>query len=156
MSLIELSKSRMSNYTGATGEFLVASEFSKLGYEVFFPIGGKTSCDFVAYNNIDLLRIEVKTVSYREKPHSGSYKVSHGSMSPHKYDILATYIIPLDTVCYFSSVEIVEKGSFMKVRSREEAMEYGVFLNRSNFVEDYVSLQRAIKSHKEKKCLFNA
>lgn len=55
---------------GKLAELQAIIHFTELGYEIFTPLGGCGSCDFIGTKSEEIVRVEVKstTVSSEEKP----------------------------------------------------------------------------------------
>ena len=99
----------MDRFTGALGEHRAKEHFLRRGYEIYSPEIGRSSCDFVAIKDSEILRVEVKS-SQNQAP-SGRYvvklKSDYSNMTqrtvPKKFDsskcdVLVCYIIPTDVV----------------------------------------------------------
>jgi Holliday junction resolvase-like predicted endonuclease len=93
-----------SEMQGRMGEAVVASEFTKQGYDVFTPAFGTTGCDMVIVRDSEVKRVEVKTC--RNMVNSGRYEVfltrkRNGKayrFDASKSDVLAVCVLPTGRV----------------------------------------------------------
>ena len=70
--------------TGASSELKVAADLLERGFFVFRSVSRTGPCDLVAVRGKKILRVEVKTSSYRR-----GAKFCLGSGSPDRFDLLA-------------------------------------------------------------------
>lgn len=92
---------------GNLAEIKVASHLAERGYEIFWGVGGKTSCDLVVIKDNVASRVQVKGCSFKNGP---SWQVELKSVRSnktvnkiHNFDsskceLLAIYIQPEDRV----------------------------------------------------------
>lgn len=103
-------------FGGNIGELKVAAKLAEVGYHIFVPIGGKSSIDLIAVKDTKVLKVQVKSVSKKNK--YGTFSVQLKSVRSNKTsnkittfkgnscDILAVYLIPIDQVLFYSAKEL--------------------------------------------------
>ncbi len=92
---------------GRLGEAAIVAELVKNGYEVFHPLFGNTSCDFIVLRQGISERVECKTsdlkrgpsfvVSLRSVRHNTN-DVAYKKFDSSKSEILAVYLISVNQV----------------------------------------------------------
>ena len=90
-------------------------------WEVFTPVSGKAPFDLVAARGTTLLRVEVKGCASRRP--NGGFQVSLRSVRPNRSgnkirfldpavsDVVAVYLEPIDTVCFFSTRQLAGRST---------------------------------------------
>lgn len=108
--------SHESNLQGILAEVKVTAYLIENGYDVFAPIGGKTSFDLIGYKDRVIYRIQVKSTT--QKRDSGSWGVKICRIrnnnketkvfyfDPDECDIVAVWIAPEDQVVLVPSTTI--------------------------------------------------
>jgi len=107
---------------GTIGESKAITEFLKLGCTVYTPFSeGNDPFDFIAVKEGHVIRVEVKSTS--QEIGIGIYNVAikasrHNksknwirNFNSNQCDILAVYIQPIDTVCFFKAKDITNKSN---------------------------------------------
>ena len=109
------------NAQGTLAEISVVKRLLADGFEVFLPIGGKTTHDILAYHSeFGIVSIQVKSTTQVTK--YGSYAVGLKSSRPNRtetvihnfnstaQDILAVYLVELDAVLFYISANLTVKN----------------------------------------------
>lgn len=109
--------------SGAIAELKAAQFFLENDYEIFFPTTASTA-DFIAMKGSELIRVQVKSAYYMERPGSSYVQVTTRRNSgeyvgklytKEDYDLLVVvyedklWIFPVEDVCHLQSI-ILEKG----------------------------------------------
>lgn len=107
---------------GTLGEISVTKRLIEDGWDIFLPLNGKTEFDIVAYKqDYGLLSVQVKSTN--QKAPSGSYIVELKSIRSNKtantvhcfnnkiQDILAVYVVELDSVIFMVSKNITNRST---------------------------------------------
>lgn len=108
---------RNSSQIGRMGESLALNEFVKLGYEVYLPFGGNTSCDFIVVKDGHSYRVEVKSSNILKD--NGKVLISlrynrlgiNYTFDSSKSDLLACVLLPLNKVVILPSSEYDGRGT---------------------------------------------
>lgn len=107
-------------WIGACAESAIIADLTKKKYDIFISATGKSECDLISVKDNKINRIQVKGCN--SKSRTGSYSVQLRSIRSNKTsniikkfdasksDILAIYIIPLDKIFYFDSLNLDGKN----------------------------------------------
>lgn len=106
----------MDRFSGALGEHKAKEHYLRRGYEIYSPEIGRSTCDFIAVKDGEVLRVEVK--STRNESPSGNYvvKLDHSysnytqrtvrtKFDSTKSDRLVCYVEPTERIHIFNSVD---------------------------------------------------
>jgi hypothetical protein len=116
---------------GSLAEAKVIAKLVENGFNVFIQFSGKAPFDLVAYQDGQLLRVQVKGTA--SKTRYGVYQVQLKAIrsnrtrnvlhyfDPSACDVLAIYIEPLDTVCFLRADEVGSRG---QLNLREEPRQH--------------------------------
>jgi hypothetical protein len=106
---------------GNLGLLAASLEFSKQGYETYFPSGDNVSIDLIVVKDFKPYRVEVKTTNTRTKAgwvvrlqgYSGNMKkIYKKSFVPDNFDFVAVYLQPIDEVKIIPIQDIKHKTKF--------------------------------------------
>ena len=110
---------------GRLAEAKVVAQLVELGYEVYLPFGGNTSCDLIALRTGVLKRVEIKFTSDRTGP--DSFEVSLRQIRPNRSgnkvkkfdatqaDILAIFVVDTNDVILFEDTTSLHGRSSITV-----------------------------------------
>jgi len=140
-----------SKFKGNLGVSKSISCFIENGYSIFIPFSdGTDQFDFIASMDGILIKVEVKSVftkyrnAYIAQLKSIRPNRSKNVIHPFDYrccDILATYIDPLDLICFVDSYELRNNRS--AVHFVESNSKYS---SNTWIISHYVDLNNAVKS----------
>ena len=138
-----------SNQLGTLGELKAISEFIKLDFNIYVPLSGKEPYDFIACKENKLIKVQVKSTSCKTK--NNSYEIGIKSVrsnrttniikrfKPSQCDILATYIQPLDKICFIKASAVTSGGC---ITFRESFSNYN--RNEQKLISDYTDLSKIV------------
>ena len=136
---------------GFIGEVKAITEFLKLGFNIYTPLSdGNDKFDFIAHKDGELIRVEVKSTSFKRCDNCGYlvYLKSNRNrkrhyFNPSKSDILAAYIEPLDVVCFFKSKEIINKSDIsLRDKISDSINMQG---RKQHIISDHTDLEKVIR-----------
>jgi Holliday junction resolvase-like predicted endonuclease len=138
---------------GTIGEARAITEFLKLGYTVYTPFSeGNDPFDFIAVKDNKLIRVEVKSSS--QEINTGVYTISIKSsrhnksknwirnFDPKQCDILAVYIQPIDTMCFFRAKDVTNKTNITIKKQPSKSRHHKNL--RQWFIDDYIDLESTL------------
>ena len=141
------------NRLGFIGEVKAITEFLKLDFNIYTPLSdGNDQVDFIAQRDNKLIKVEVKSTSSKDKRYkNNSYQAWLKSnrngkaryFDSSKSDILAIYVEPLDTVCFFKSKDIINKNGI----SLRAGMSNSIHMrnHKQHIISDHVDLEKVIR-----------
>ena len=140
---------------GTVGESKAITEFLKLGCTVYTPFSeGNDPFDFIAVKEGQLIRVEVKSTSQELSPdvYTVSIKASRHNKSKNwirnfnsnQCDILAVYIQPIDTVCFFKAKDITNKTN-ITIKKQLSSSKHHKNL-RQWLIDDHIDLSLMLSS----------
>lgn len=110
------------NQLGSASELMVAAKLTELGYDIFFPLTGKTNVDLIASKGDRLLRISVKSTNTPRRNgtcyHINIGRTRHNTSEIKRFDfdksscdVLAIYIADLKAVCFMNPLTMSNTSS---------------------------------------------
>jgi len=137
---------------GFIGEVKAITEFLKLDFNIYTPLSdGNDKFDFIAHKDGKLIKVEVKSTSAKDKRYNSGYIVnlkSNRNKKVHyfdssKSDILAIYVEPIDTACFFKSKDITNKNG-ISVRNKASGT-ISMRNHKQHIISNHTDLEKVIK-----------
>jgi hypothetical protein len=92
--------SEFTRSVGILGEIRGIEFFARRGYEIFLPFNSNAFCDFIAYKNKQMFRVEVKTI--KRNVYADGYRIPQ--TNPDNYDLLAIVLRNPDEVDVYDNL----------------------------------------------------